>query len=116
MDTGNEVYNALLITLPSCIKWEDYEKELRLAEDESQIMNFKVPFLPKCTKNIERVYLIHLGYIVGWQKFIGVDIKKFKCTTTGTEWNGKFIQRTGKFHKIDPIPHKGFRGFRYYKF
>jgi hypothetical protein len=35
----------------------------------------------------------------------------FKCSTTGREWTGKFIQRTGKFFEIEPIPMRGFQGF-----
>ena len=108
--------NALLITLPSSIKWEDYEKELKAVEDESQVMNFKVPFLPKNIHNIKRVYLVYQGNIVGWQKFVGTSDKPFKCTTTDKNWDGKFLQRTGPFHKIDPIPCKGFQGFRYYDY
>lgn len=108
--------NALLITLPSSIKWEDYEKELKTVEDESQVMNFKVPILPKDTSNIKRVYLLYKGNIVGWQKFVGTSDKPFKCTTTDKNWDGKFLQRTGPFHKIDPIPYVGFRGFRYWHF
>jgi len=108
--------NALLITLPSSIKWEDYEKELKGVEDESQVMNFKVPILPKDTSNIKRVYLVYKGNIVGWQKFVGTSDKPFKCTTTDKNWDGKFLQRTGPFHKIDPIPCVGFRGFRYWHF
>lgn len=108
--------NALLITLPSSIKWEDYEKELKAVEDESQVMNFKVPFLPKNTHHIKRVYLVYQGNIVGWQKFVGTSDKPFKCTTTDKNWEGKFLQRTGPFHKIEPIPCKGFQGFRYYDY
>lgn len=108
--------NALLITLPSSIEWDDYEKELKAVEDESQVMNFKVPFLPKNTHHIKRVYLIHRGYIVGWQKFAGTSDKPFKCSVTGKNWDDKFIQRTGPFHKIEPIAYKGFQGFRYYNY
>lgn len=108
--------NALLITLPSSIKWEDYEKELKTVEDETQVMNFKVPFLPKNILYIKRVYLVYQGNIVGWQKFVGTSDKPFKCTTTDKNWEGKFIQRTGPFHKIEPIPCKGFQGFRYFSF
>ena len=115
IDKINE-HKALLITLPSSIKWEDYQKELNNVKDESQVMNFKVPFLPKNTNGIERVYLVHNGYIVGWQKFVGTSDKPFKCTTTDKNWEGKFIQRTGEFHKIDPIQYKGFQGFRYYSY
>ncbi len=45
-----------------------------------------------------------------------IDEKSFDCTTTGKHWEGKFIQRTGVFHKIDPIPIKGFQGFKYYNY
>ena len=108
--------NALLITLPSSIKWDDYEKELKAVEDESQVMNFKVPLLPKNIHHIKRVYLVYQGNIVGWQKFVGTSDKPFKCTTTDKNWDGKFLQRTGPFHKIEPIPCKGFQGFRYYDY
>ncbi len=108
--------HALLITLPSSIKWEDYEKELDKVKDEKEVMNFKVPFLPKDTSDIERVYLVHKGYIVGWQKFVGTSDKPFTCSTTNKDWDGKFLQRTGEFHKINPIPYKGFQGFRYYTY
>ena len=109
-------HKALLITLPSSIKWEDYEKEFDAVKDEKQVMNFKVPFLPKDTKSIERVYLVYKGNIVGWQKFVGTSDKPFDCTTTGKSWTGNFLQRTGEFHKINPIPYKGFQGFRYYSY
>lgn len=112
----SEKRNAILITLPSSIRWEDYEKELKAVEDESQVMNFKVPFIPKNVDNIKRVYLVYKGNIVGWQKFVGTSDKPFKCTTTNKNWDGKFLQRTGVFHKIDPIPCKGFQGFRYYHY
>lgn len=108
--------NALLITLPSSIEWNDYEKELKTVEDESQVMNFKVPFLPKNIKDIKRVYLVYKGNIVGWQKFVGTSEQPFKCTTTDKKWDGKFLQRTGPFHKIEPIACVGFRGFRYYSY
>jgi hypothetical protein len=45
-----------------------------------------------------------------------VEDYKFDCTTTGNNWSGNFIQRSGPFHRIDPIPMKGFRGFRYVDF
>lgn len=107
---------GLLITLPASVKWEDYEKELKAVEDGILVMNFKVPFLPKDTEGIERVYMVHRGNIVGWMKFSGVCSKEFICTTTGRPWKGNFIQRTGRFHYIDPIPCRGFQGFRYYEY
>ena len=32
---------SLIITLPSYIKWEDYEKELRKAANYKYVLNFK---------------------------------------------------------------------------
>ena len=104
----------IVITLPSKIKWSDYEKELNAVKDESQVINFKVSFLPKCKP--EKVYICYKGNIIGWMKCCGmIDGKSFDCTTTGEHWEGKFIQRTGEFHKIEPIPMKGFQGFRYFE-
>lgn len=40
--------------------------------------------------------------------------KEFKCTTTGKEYVGKFVERTGKFFYLDRLySMKGFQGFRY---
>jgi hypothetical protein len=104
---------ALLITLPATVEWSDYEKELKVVEDESQVMNFRVPFMPKDTDGITKVYLVYRGNIIGWQKYVGSCMKAFNCTTTNRDWSGFFIQRTGPFHRIDPIPYKGFRAFKY---
>ena len=110
---------AIVITLPSSINWEDYEKELKAVEDESQVMNFKVPFLPPKTDRdyIKKCYLCYKGNIIGWQKVCGFQENgSLDCTTTGKHWEGNFIQRTGKFNKLDePIQMKGFQGWRYMK-
>lgn len=41
---------AICITIPKKIKWEVYKKELKAVEDGSQVLNFKVPNLPKDIK------------------------------------------------------------------
>lgn len=106
---------AIIITLPKSVKWGDYEKELKAVEDWSQVMNYKVSSIPKDIDNIERCYLVYDGYIRGWQKIVGHEKgKSFNCTTTGKGWSGNFIQRSGPFHKVEPIPMKGFMGWRYY--
>lgn len=106
----------IVITLPSSIKWEEYEKELKLVEDESQVLNFKVSKLPISTSIGSKCYLCYNGNVIGWMKIVGlINGTEFDCTTTGQNWKGNFIQRSGKFNKLDePIPMKGFQGFRYY--
>lgn len=108
---------GVCITIPKDIEWPDYEKELKAVEDYSQEMNFKVPFLPNKVAVGDRCYLCYRGNIVGWMEITSMGEKSFDCTTTGKEWAGKFISRSGPFHKLkNPIPQEGFRGFRYVKY
>ena len=102
----------IIITIPKNILWDDYQKELKKAEN-GEIMNFKVSNFPKTEKGC-KCYLCHDGFIKGYMIICGMEEKEFNCTTTGKLWRGKFIQRTGKFYSIDPIPCKGFQGFRYF--
>lgn len=103
----------IVITLPSSIPWEDYQREIDLVADGSSVMNFKVTSFPLNSEVGMKCYLCHRGQVLGWMKIVGMTEKNFCCSTTGKEWSGKFIQRSGPFHKIDPIPMRGFRGFRY---
>lgn len=103
----------LLITLPSTVKWSDYEKEIDAVSDWSAEMNFKVSSVPKRVDVGSRCYVCHDGAIRGWMEISGFEEKEFECTTTGEYWKGKFVKRSGPFHYIEPIPYKGFQGFRY---
>jgi hypothetical protein len=104
----------IVVTLPKHIKWSDYEKELDTVKDGVEVMNFKVPFLPKVSIGA-KCYIAHDGFVKGWMEIVGLSDKGFDCTTTGQHWDGKFVQRSGKFNYIEPIPMKGFQGFRYIK-
>lgn len=104
----------IVITLPSNIEWNEYQKELKNVEDGDQVLNFKVSNLPKRTSIGNKCYLCYRGNVIGWMEIVGLVKNDFKCTTTGKEWNGNFIQRSGIFHKLEkPIPMGGFQGFRY---
>lgn len=105
----------ICITIPKRIKWEDYEKELKVVEDETYEMNYHLPNLPKDVHIGDRCYICHDGFIKGWMKisYIG-DRSAFICTTTGESWHeGYYVSRTGKFHYLkNPIPMKGFMGYK----
>jgi hypothetical protein len=101
----------IIITIPKTIKWEDYLKELKAAE-QGEILNFKVRSFPN-TGPGKRCYVVHDGHIKGYMIITGMSEKSFNCTTTGKHWSGKFIERTGKFYALKPIEMQGFRGFRY---
>lgn len=114
-DLANDESLSIIITLPSDIEWQDYKSEL-FAAAAGDILNFKVPALPQHVEVGARCYLVHRGYIKGWQTICGFSEKEFVCTTTGKPYKGKFIERTGKFNYLpEPIPYKGFQGFRYFK-
>lgn len=105
----------IIITLPANIPWSEYKKELAKVEDGKEMLNFKVPFLPKEVElNKSKCYLVHKGFIVGHMLITGLSKGKFTCSTTGNTWDGNFIQRSGPFTYLEkPIPYKGFQGFRY---
>ena len=106
---------SLIVTLPSNIKWGEYEKELRKAANYKYVLNFKVHNFPTGVHEGDKCYIVHKGYIIGWMEIVGFSQKDFNCTTTGKKWGGKFIERSGPFHYInEKIPYKGFQGFRYF--
>ena len=108
-----EMYNDIVITIPKSIKWSEYEKELSAAAD-GDTLNFKVNFLPKTSVG-NKCYVCYNNQVIGYHVISGLSKKTFKCTTTGNDWSGNFIERTGIFHRIEPIPMRGFQGFRYFK-
>ena len=67
--------SSICITIPRSIKWEDYEKELKAVEDESQEMNYKIPTIPKDVSIGDRCYICHNGFIKGWMKISNISKK-----------------------------------------
>jgi hypothetical protein len=107
----------IVVTLPSTISWVEYEKELQQVADGKNVINFKVPNFPTKTSVGDKCYICHKGFVVGFMEIVGLETKKFKCSTTGKEWNGNFIERTGPFTYLkEPLPMKGFQGFKYYNY
>jgi len=104
----------IVVTIPKTVNWSDYEKELEAAEKGS-ILNFKVRAFPK-TSIGNRCYICYNDNIIGYHFISKFSEKDFQCQITGKFWQGKFIERTGKFHKINPVPMKGFRGYKYLKY
>lgn len=101
----------IVITIPKSISWENYQKELDAAAN-GEALNFKVANFPDTGPGM-RCFVTHDGFIKGYMIISALSEKEFQCTTTGKEWKGKFIERTGNFFPIKPIQMKGFQGFRY---
>jgi len=106
---------SIIITLPSQIRWRDYEEELKKVENYSQVLNFKVPHFPKGINKGDKCYIVHQGFVKGWMEIVGFSEKQFVCSTSNKKWDGKFIERSGPFHYLnEKIPYKGFQGYRYF--
>jgi len=103
----------IVITIPATIKWDEYKLELDKAA-KGEILNYKVSNFPKTDRG-NRCYICYKGHVIGYHIIHDLVSHEFTCSTTGKEWKGKFVQRTGTFNEIEPIPMKGFMGFRYFE-
>lgn len=114
MNENKDSLKDIIITIPQSVDENTYLEELKKAEN-GEILNFKVANFPKTGKG-NKCYIVYKGFIRGYMIISNLSEKEFTCTTTNKHYKGKFIERTGKFYKIDPIPMKGFQNFRYYSY
>lgn len=107
-----------IITLPQTVDWEDYEKELKMVQDGSEVLNFRVPHIPKDMRPKQRCFVCWRGKVRGWMEIVGYMyvVEPWNCSTTGKEWPaGSYVRRSGPFFMLDEEPEmKGFRGIRRY--
>jgi len=104
-----------VITVPKKIKWEDYMREVKDAEERNLILNFRVRAIPKDMNPGDRIFVLWNGFIRGWMRLDSTTHIEgyFVCSTTGLEWGpGWYLQRVPPWHAIKPIPMVGFRGVR----
>ncbi len=107
----------IVITLPKEIEWADYQKELDAVADGHDVIRYQVSQYPDPSVRGGRCYLVWRGFVRGWMKITGLVSASFVCETSGKKWGpGKFIERSGKFQKLEElIPMRGFQGFRYWQ-
>ena len=103
---------GIMITIPSTVTWKQFAEELRRAA-EGEHLNYQVQAFPLHANVGDRCYICYRGYLRGWHEIVAFSEKAFTCTTTGKEYAGKFIERTGKLQTDGKILMAGFRGFRY---
>jgi hypothetical protein len=76
-------------------------------------MNYHTRYIPQEMESGDRCFLVHDGRVQGWMQIMGlVDSPiPWTCTTTGRRWPaGKYIQRSGPFHRVEGPAMTGFRG------
>lgn len=105
-----------VITIPKSIKWDDYRRELTAVENDPEaVMNFRVPHRPLQMQPGDRMFVAHDGFVRGWMTISDIVVRSagFRCTTTDAWWPaGVYVQRKGRFTYVDPIPMRGFQGYR----
>lgn len=106
----------IVITLPQEIEWADYQRELDAVADWGGVLNFKVANLP-CEEVIDgKCYIVWRGFVRGWMQIVGFGERVFTCEVTRKVWSGKFIKRSGPFHRLEePLEMRGFQGWRYFE-
>jgi len=108
----------VLITIPKKVKWETWLKECEaVAKDPGATLNYRVARMPKgITSGKTKCFVVHDGFIRGYHViYDAIWRDDFICQTTGTEWKaGYYLIRKGCFYPIEPIPHRGFQGWRYF--
>ena len=108
----NSASRHIIITIPKSNDWNTYLKEIDVANQKGEVLNYKVNHLPKTSIGC-KCYIVHNGTIKGYHYISSLVSKNFTCTTTGKQWSGNFIERSGPFYPIKEIPMKGFMGFKY---
>lgn len=106
--------DSWIITLPQQIEWSDYEKELQAAE-RGAILNFRIPRHIRSVLPGGKCYITWRGQVRGYHIIKGVSYfaREWQCSTSTRVWPpGLYIQRTGRFFKVQPRDYKGFQGIR----
>ncbi len=115
---GGEAVKSWVVTVPKAVQWKDYQRELDVVVDGTAVLNFRVRGFPKALRVGDRCYIVNDGRVRGWMTIVGkvVAVECWQCVISGKWWGaGRYIQRSGKFHALDPEPEMiGFQGVRRY--
>jgi hypothetical protein len=114
----------LVITWPKTRPLYSYLRELSKAQDAGELINYRIARPPSDEWRLQlayrsaRCFIVHDGFIQGYNRIRGIEEKGENEVTdpiTGAFWpSGWYIVREPEWHPIEPIPMKGFRGWRYF--
>lgn len=106
----------LVITWPKKRSLQSYLDELMKAIEAGKVINFRVPTLPK--EKCEFCFVVYDGKIRGFtriREYAVIGDNEVEDPITGEFWPaGNYLVRIPYWHPLDdPIPMKGFQGYRY---
>ncbi len=106
----------LVITWPKTRPLDSYLEECEKAAEAGFVVNYRVANRPDVEIG-DRCYVVYDGAVRGWQVIYGCwwrdDVTD---PTTGRLMKpGYYVVRDPAWNPIEPIPMKGFQGFRYFR-
>jgi len=104
----------IVVTIPkSQYKNDDLETQHMIDNNETQFWTMKK--LPKDISVGSRIYFVKNGFIESSMRIFRIDRdSEEQCSTTGRVWKGNILHMNDLKHLDNPIPQKGFQGYRYY--
>lgn len=113
----------IVVTWPKTRVFESYLKALREARMSGQLINYRVAHRPvwkfgALADRSARCYRVHTGLVRGWVTIVYAmrrDEGEVQRVGTDEFWPaGDYIVCNSAWHPIDPIPMKGFQGWRWF--
>jgi hypothetical protein len=105
----------IAVTWPKTRPLGSYYAELENARRDRLDINFRIPMCPR--QRPERCYMVYDGQVRCWTAIKDIlwrGTLTVRDPITGNFWPpGYYIVRSPRYHEIQPVPMKGFQGFRY---
>jgi hypothetical protein len=105
----------LVLTWPRSRPLESYLAELREAEARDLVINYRVASRPRVEAG-GRCYMAHGGALRGWSEILGIEERgrhEVRDPAGGYWPPGIYVVRSPRWHAIEPVPMRGFQGYRY---
>lgn len=113
----------LILTWPRTRPLDSYVEEMKRAERLGQVVNFRVhnkPTLKVQGDDWERAWMVHDGKVRGYSHIVEIaergigEVLRVQSDPRGGYWPpGVYVVREAIFFQVEPIPMRGFQGFRY---
>lgn len=108
----------IIVTIPkkmlAQVEEEERQAEAARLRGEEIYYFWKLGQVPKHLNIGNRCYFVWDGAMRAYHKVVGLA-KDMTCQTTGTFYPGLSVVLDPVIHEIEPIPMKGFQGYRYKK-
>lgn len=115
----------IVATWPKTKLLKSYLEALEEAVKDNQLINFRVSRIPAWKYGAlwdrdARCYMVHDGFVRGYNRIKFATFRnasEVKDVDTGDFWpEGYYIVREPLWYPVEPVPMKGFQGWRWYTY